>query len=215
MKELLIIGAGGFGKEVAWLAERINRVNKEWNVLGFLDDNENLTGNQIYNYRVLGNVDAVIKYPEAYIICAVGSSVVKEKIINKILNINPNANFATLIDPSVIISDSSKIGVGTVICASSIVSVDTTIGDHVAVNLDCTIGHDAVLNDYVTVYPSVNVSGGVEVGKCSELGTGTQIIQYKTIGCCSVVGAGSVVLKDVPDNVTAVGNPARVMIKRD
>ncbi|MWK60345.1 transferase, partial [Pseudomonas otitidis] len=93
----------------------------------------------------------------------------------------------------------------------TIITVDIKIGNHVIINLDCTLGHDDIIHDYVTIYPSVNVSGNVEVGECSELGTGMQIIQGKIIGNETIVGAGAVVIRDIPDKCTAVGNPAKVI----
>lgn len=209
MKNLIIFGASGFGREVAWLVERINKVIPTWNLLGFLDDNEAIHGTEINGYRVLGGTAAVEDYPEAFFVCAVGSSKVREKIIGNMKTVNPDVRFATVIDPSVEMSDLVTIGEGTIVCAHTIITVNISIGRHVIINLDCTIGHDAVLQDYVTLYPSVNVSGMTNIGRCSELGTGMQIIQGKTVGEYSVVGAGAVVIKDIPAKCTAVGSPAR------
>ena len=209
MKDLIIIGASGFGREVAWLVERINRVTPTWNLRGFMDDNEAIHGTEINGYHVLGGTDAVGNYPDAYFVCAVGASKIREKIIGNMKAINPDIRFATVIDPSVEMSDFVTIGEGTIICAHTIITVNISIGDHVIINLDCTIGHDAVLHDYVTLYPSVNVSGMTNIGHCSELGTGMQIIQGKTVGDYSIVGAGAVVVKDIPANCTAVGSPAK------
>lgn len=209
MKKLLIIGASGFGREVAWLVERINRNASEWSLLGFLDDNEEIQGKTINGYKVLGKCESVTKYQDAYIVCAVGASRIREKIINKIKSLISNIQFATLIDPSVEKSDLVTIGEGSIICAHTILTVNIEIGQHVIINLDCTVGHDAVLNDFVTLYPSVNISGITNIGKASELGTGTQIIQGKRVGDYSIVGAGAVIVKDIPEKCTAVGSPAK------
>lgn len=114
-------------------------------------------------------------------------------------------------DPDAKVSVRTEIGEGTIICAGNMITVDIKIGKHNIINLGCTIGHDAVLEDYVTLYPSVNVSGMVHVGHTSELGTGTQIIQGIAIGENTVIGAGTVVVKDIPSDVTAVGSPAKVI----
>ena len=106
-------------------------------------------------------------------------------------------------------SELINIGEGTIICAHSILTVNIEIGKHVIINLDCTVGHDAILQDFVTLYPSVNVSGITNIGRCSELGTGVQIIQAKMVGNYSIVGAGAVIVKDIPDKCTAVGSPAK------
>ena len=209
MEDLIIIGASGFGREVAWVAERINKQAEEWNILGFLDDNLELKGKKIGGYPVLGGIDTVSKYPNAYFICAIGSASVREKIIHKIEDVLPKAKYAILIDPTVQMSDRVKIGEGTVICAGNIITVDVEIGKHVIINLDCTVGHDALIYDFVTFYPSVNLSGITQVEQAVELGTGAHIIQGIHIGDRAIIGAGSVVIKDIPSNCTAVGSPCK------
>ena len=209
MKDLIIIGASGFGREVAWLVERINKKEPTWNMVGFLDDNSEIQNMTINGYTVLGKTSDIDKYQGAYFVCAVGSSKTRKKIIENIEKISPNVKYATLIDPSVEKSEFVNIGEGTIICAHTILTVNIEIGSHVIINLDCTVGHDAVLKDFVTLYPSVNLSGATAIGYCSELGTGMQIIQGKTVGDNSIIGAGAVVVKDIPDNCTAVGSPAK------
>ena len=208
LKNLIIIGASGFGREVAWLVERINKVDPTWNLIGFIDDADEIQGKSINGYAVLGKTEDVSKF-DAYFVCAVGSAKIREQIINRITEIKKDIQFATLIDPSVEMSELINIGEGTIICAHSILTVNIEVGKHVIINLDCTVGHDAVLQDYVTLYPSVNVSGITNIGHCSELGTGVQIIQAKMVGNYSIVGAGAVIVKDIPDKCTAVGSPAK------
>ena len=209
MKDLIIIGAGGFGREAAWLAERINKYAPTWNLLGYIDDDPKMQGKLINGKRVLGMVCDACRFKDAYFVCAVGSSAVRERIIGRLLEADPSVRFATLIDPAAEFSDYVDIGEGSIICAHTIMTVNISIGSHVIVNLDCTIGHDAVIGDFATLYPSVNISGKVTIGRCCELGTGMNIIQQKTVGEYSIVGAGAVVVKDIPEHCTAVGQPAR------
>lgn len=207
MKDLYIIGSGGFGREVAWCVERINDVIPTWNLKGFIDDNETKWGAKEDEYLVLGDCEYLKQQENAYAVCAVGNAKVRKQIIEKLSN--SGVRFATIVDPSVILSKSVSIGEGTIICAGTIITVDIEIGNHVIINLDCTLGHDDVIEDFVTIYPSVNVSGNVSVGECCELGTGMQIIQGKNIGDYSIVGAGAVVVKNIPSKCTAVGSPAK------
>jgi len=207
MKNLYIIGAGGFGREVAWIVERINSIKPTWNLKGFIDDNETLWGSIEGEYHVLGGCEHLSTLEDVYAVCAVGSSNVRKKIIEKLKD--TSVKFATLVDPSVLYSNSVKIGEGAIVCAGTIITVDVNIGDHVIVNLDCTIGHDAVIDDFVTIYPSVNVSGNVLIGECSELGTGTQIIQGKKVISNTIIGAGAIVVKDCLESGTYVGSPAK------
>lgn len=207
MKDLYIIGAGGFGREVAWIVERINSIKPTWNLKGFIDDNETLWGSTEGEYHVFGGCEYLSALEDVYVVCAVGSSNVRKKIIEKLKD--TSVKFATLVDPSVLYSNSVKIGEGAIVCAGTIITVDVNIGDHVIVNLDCTIGHDAVIDDFVTIYPSVNVSGNVLIGECSELGTGTQIIQGKKVISNTIIGAGAIVVKDCLESGTYVGSPAK------
>ncbi len=206
MKKLVIIGVGGFGKEVAWLVERINKVNPEWNLVGFVDDNKDLFGNDFNGYKVLGDCNWLKDQEEGiYAVCAVGASKTRKKIIEKF----SEQQYATLIDPTVEMSNHIKIGHGCIICAGSILTVNIELGEHVIINLDCTIGHDTDIASFSTLYPSVNISGNIILEECVEMGTGSQIIQGKKIETGTIVGAGSTVIKSLPPNCTAVGSPAK------
>jgi len=206
MKDIVIIGAGGFGREVAWLIEDINKANQEWNIIGFVDDNDSIQGKEINGYKVVGNVDWLAQQ-ELYVVNAIGDPITKMKVMKKLeksKNIYP-----VLIHPSVICSDRIEIGEGTIICAGNILTVNIKIGKHVIINLDCMIGHDVILGDYTTVLSSANVSGAVNIGKCVSIGTGSAIIQGLNIGDNTIIGAGAVVVTDLPPNCTAVGVPAK------
>lgn len=208
-KDLYIIGAGGFGREVAWLVERINKEKATWNLKGFIDDNVLLHGTFENDYLVVGGCDYLKSLSkETWVVCAVAAAKTRRKIIEKIKDI-PTVRFGILVDPDVICSEKVTVGEGSIICAGTIITVNISVGSHNIINLDCTIGHDAVLHDFVTIYPSVNVSGNVTISECVELGTGMQIIQGKTIGTESIIGAGAVVVRDIPQKCVAVGSPAK------
>lgn len=207
MKKLVIVGASGFGREVQWLIERINKAHATWDFLGYIDDGME-KGRAIGDHVVLGGKEYLLGATEPIaVVCAIGNARVRQRVAEA-LKKNNNLHFPNIIDPDVVMSDRVEMGEGNIICASSTITIDIELADFVIVNLDCTIGHDAVLNSYVTLYPSVNVSGNVHIGQQAEIGTGAQIIQGKTIGAFSVVGAGSVVVKNIPEKCTAVGCPA-------
>ncbi|WP_312370256.1 acetyltransferase [Lachnoclostridium sp.] len=206
MKKIVIVGVGGFGREVAWLIERINNIKPTWEIIGFVDDNISLHGKIVGGYKVIGDTDWLnVQGEQVYAVCAIGAAKTRKKVIQKL----DNVKFATLIDPKVELSNRVQIGEGTIICAGSILTVDISIGSHVIINLGCTIGHDAIINDFVTLYPSVNVSGNTLFQECVEIGTGTQIIQGIKIGEEVIVGAGAVIVKDIIETGTYVGIPAR------
>lgn len=206
MKDIVIIGAGGFGREVAWLIEDINKENKEWNLIGFVDDDESIKETKINGYNIVGNIEW-LKGQSLYVVSAIAEPKTKKHVIGRLQD--SRNQYPILIHPSVILSKRISFGQGTVICAGSILTVDIEVGEHVIVNLDCTIGHDASIGNYSTILPSVNISGDVRTGECVSVGTGTSIIQGKNIGKNTIIGAGSVVVKDLPADCTAVGSPAK------
>lgn len=209
MRKLYIVGSGGFGKEALWLAKRINGDVAVWDIVGFIDDDPALHDKIQCDYPVVGGCNYLGTISEeVWVVVAIGTAKVKKAVVKKLMQYN-NVHFATLIDPSVIKADRVCVKEGCIICAGTVLAVDSVIGKHSIINLSCTVGHDTVLEDYVTVYPGSNISGNVIVGEETELGTGMQIIQGKKIGKQSIVGAGSVVVKDIPERCTAVGNPAK------
>ena len=207
MKDLYIIGAGGFGREVAWLAERINQNKPTWNIKGFVDDDKEKWNQEFDGYQVLGGISYLAKCNNAYVVCAIANVIIRKKIIDELSKYS--LNYATLIDPSVIISRHVEIGEGSIICAGSIISTDVEIARHVIIDWNCTVGHDDVLSNFVTLYPSVNVSGCCNIGECVELGTGMQIIQGLRVESNTIIGASSCVVKDIDSPGVYVGIPAK------
>lgn len=213
MKKLVIIGAGGFGREVQWLIERINEREATWELLGYVDDGVE-KGTIVDGLPVLGTVKELREREESLaVVCAVGASVTRRKIMEQILD-NTKLEFPNLIDPSVQMSNRIDMGRGNIICAGNILTVDITMGDFNIVNLDCTVGHDVVFDSYITVYPSVNISGCVEIGEKVELGTGSQIIQGIHIVEDTIVGAGTVVVRNLAEAGTYVGVPAKKLMNQ-
>lgn len=209
MKDLVIIGAGGVGRETAMLVEQINQVSHEWNLLGFLDDNDKLHETIINGYKVLGGVKQAGHYKEAYAVCAIANHDVRKTIIEEIRQ--KVKGFANIIHPSVYISATNSIGVGNIIYPGVVLSTNITIGSHVIIGPKCGIGHDAVIRDFCSLLWNVNVSGNVSLGKGVMMGSGSTVIQNLTIGDRAVVGAGAVVICDLPPDCTAAGVPARVI----
>ena len=189
------------------LAERINEGEEIWNIKGFIDDDESLWDKTVDDYPVYGGLEYLRRCEGAYVVCAAGSARVRRIIIEKLAGFP--IKFATLIDPSVIMSKRVTVGEGVIICAGTIITVDVTIGNQVIINWDCTLGHDDVIHDFVTMYASVNVSGCCEVGSCVEFGTGMQILQGLSVVDNVIVGASACVVKDITEAGVYVGAPAR------
>lgn len=204
-KDILIIGASGFGREVAWLIEEL----EEWNIKGFIDDNENLRGKTINEYEVLGNCDDLMQFTSPInVVIAIGNPKIRKQIYQK-LSKKSNILYPNIIANDVRISNTNRLGIGNIICTHTILTTNITIGNFNHINLSCTLGHDAILKDYVTVYPGVNISGNVVIGSLAELGTGSKIIQGITISGEIIVGAGGVVVKDLINKGTYVGIPVK------
>ena len=211
MKDLIIICAGDFGREVADVVERINKAadEPEWNLLGFVDDDESMQGSMIDGYPVIGTIDFLNGCrEECYTICSVGVAKIRRALLERITN--PVIRFATLIDPDARVYKNANVGEGSIVCGGSILAIGATVGKHVLVNLNCTLGHDSVYDDYCVINPGVNVSGKVHVKECCDLGTGVKIIQQLKVGPDTVIGAGAAVIRDIPAGCLAVGVPAEV-----
>jgi len=206
MKDIVIVGAGGFGREVAWLIEDINKAKPEWNILGFVDDNPNIQGSLINEFKVIGTLDWLSKQ-STNVVFAIGNPITKKKLVQKLSgskNLSP-----ILIHPSVMFSKTVSFKEGCIICAGTILTTNITCGKHVILNLSCTVGHDAIIGDYCTVLPGVNVSGNVLLEECVSVGTNSALIQGVKVGANTVIGLSSAVVRDLPENCTAVGVPAK------
>lgn len=211
MENIIIIGAGGFGREVEWLLRRINNNNNKWNILGYVDDNIQ-KGTKINELEVIYNIEELLNVKEKInVVIAIGNAKIRKMIYNRIRE-NKMLIFPNIIDPSVIIGNVSM-GIGNIICAGTIATVNIKINNFNIINLDCTIGHDDILSDFITLYPSVNVSGNTTIDELVEIGTGTQIIQGKNICSNVIIGAGTVIVKDINEEGTYVGVPARKVNK--
>lgn len=206
---LLVYGSGGFGREVAWLAENAVR---PFHVAAFVDDRAVDPPLRVNDIPVRGLDDCVRAHPGANYVVAVGTPEVRAAIVARVDGTGLVAS--TLVHRNVEMSRFVDLGAGTVICAGCILTVDIRLGRHVHVNLDCTIGHDVVMDDFVTLAPGVHVSGCVRIERGAYLGTGASVINGTSdtplvIGAGATVGAGAVVTRHVGPGVTVVGVPAK------
>jgi sugar O-acyltransferase (sialic acid O-acetyltransferase NeuD family) len=214
MKKLVIFGTGGFAREVHQIVEDLNAVAPSLDFLGFLDENPAQHGSMLHGYPVLGGIAWLADAREdVSVVVAIGNPSSKKKVVDQICN-TTKAQFATLLHPKAWVGNRVAIGAGSIICAGALITTDITIGRWVIVNIGSTVGHDAILEDYVTIAPTVNVSGSVVVAEGVDLGTGSTVIQGKNIAEWSIVGAGAVVVRDVEANKTVVGSPAKEIKSR-
>jgi len=210
LKKLIIIGAGGHGREVLQLALDQNKEEQKWDIKGFVDDNPELQGRSVNGFPVLGDINWLFTQPgDMYTIIALGEPNIKRDIESRLDG--SNIHFATLIHPTAIISDSVEIREGTIITAGVILTVNIKIGKHVVVNLNSSVSHDAVIGDYVTLAPNAKIMGAVTIGSGCYVGSGATVREGVTVGENSIIGLGAVIVKDLPGNIVAVGCPAEIV----
>lgn len=214
-KDFVIIGCGGFGREVAEIAKTIVKEKMDFNLIGFIDDNKEFHGKIINNVPVLGNLEWI---KDSYdgdgllFACAVGEPPIKRKVVERALKLGYIPH--SLIHPSVPVGFDVAVGAGTIICPGSVITTNITIGNHVIINQICSIGHDVIIDDFVTINPLSAISGGVHLKEGVFIGTGASVLQYLEIGEWSVIGAGASVTRNQEPYVVAVGVPAEVKKKR-
>jgi sugar O-acyltransferase (sialic acid O-acetyltransferase NeuD family) len=215
MKRVVILGAGGLAREVADIFNAGNQVERQYEVIGFIDENQTNHGKVLNGFPVLGGLswfDGVDK-SEVRAITGIGNPASRWKVVNKALR--QGVQFCNVIHPAAVVTPFITYGAGVVITACCVLTNQISIGDHVFLNLDCTVGHDATIDDFCNINPGVHISGNVHLETGCEIGTGAAIIQGVSVGKWSIVGAGSVVTTNLPPNVTAVGVPAKTIKVRD
>ena len=211
MKRVIIIGAGGHGREVAEILRHQSKHVGGPSVLGFIVDEPNQHHEVINGLPVLGDWSwfQSIDRNDVAVICAVGLPDVRKRLVARA--VSSGLSFADAISASAYVSPDAKLGKGVMIFPHTAISANTVIDDHVIVNVGATISHDARINRYGTINPGVNLAGNVTIGEGCYLGVGSSVIQRVSIGPWSVIGAGAVVIQNLPEHVTAVGVPARII----
>ena len=211
-EKLVIIGAGGLGREIMFAIADINVKTDFYDILGFIDDTPVLQNKTINDFPVIGNSSWLHNYnDDISVFIAVASPYARKQIYER-FSYKKNIAYPSIFLDDVKYSKTVSIGMGCFIGRFSTLSVNISVGNFVILNGFCTIGHDAVIKDFVTLYGNVSVSGNVTIGSCAEIGNGTRILQNKSIGENSKVGIGSVVVNNVPADCTVFGVPAKKIL---
>lgn len=201
--KLAILGASGHGKVVAEIAE-LNGYD-----VTFFDDAYKNKSN-LEHWAVVGNTENLIQKLNDFhgLAVAIGNNQIRKLKLDFFLRLG--ANTPTLIHPSATISRYATIDVGTIIVADAVINAFTKIGKGVIVNTNSSIEHDCVIHDYVHICPGAVIAGGCKICEGTWLGVGSSVRQQIEVGKMTTIGAGSTVLKNIPDNVTAFGSPCVV-----
>ena len=214
MKDIAIYGAGGFGKEVACLINRINQKKLTWNLVGFFDDNPALKGKMISHFGpCLGGIDVLNNYSkDLSVVIALGNSEVVKHLVEKINN--ERVSYPNLIDVTFfkVDPDSFEIGKGNIIQGLCSVSCDVKIGDFNVMNGSVDVGHDVTIGSFNTFMPAVRVSGEVRIGECNFFGINSIVLQQIKIGNDVKIGAGSVLMTKPKDGNLYLGVPAKKVV---
>lgn len=196
---IYLYGAGGHAKVIAEILELCGK-----KVQATFDDDPS---------KFIWNIPA-LQYPGPFdatkdeLILSIGDNFIRKKISMKL-----NVNYCSATHPASVISKCATTGYGTVIMGGVLINADTNIGKHCIVNSSASIDHDCMLEDYVHISPNATLCGGVHISECCHIGAGAIVIPNVKIGENTIVGAGAVVVNHLPANVTAVGNPARIIKK--
>lgn len=207
---MLIIGAKGFAKEVL---EVLNQLNQLENV-SFYDDVNDDVSNMLYDkFPVLRTAkEATIYFNEVSkkFTIGIGNPILRKKLYDKFTSLG--GEFTSTISPSAQIGVfGNQIANGCNIMTGTIITSDIQIMTGTLINLNCTIGHDSMIGSFVELSPGVHISGNCKIGDFTVFGTNATMLPKLTIGKNVIVGAGSVVTKDLPDNCVAVGIPAKII----
>ena len=205
MVDIIIVGAGGCGREVANWIDDINKIDAAWNILGFLDDNLNALEGFLCKYKIIGTIrDHKPKEGMKYAMGIANPAV--KKMMEK------GAQFASIIHPSTHIYSEFELGEGLVTYPNSKIATGCKIGDFVTLQ-STVLGHDSQLGDYVTVSSNCGITGGTKLYEGCFIGDHACIAVGLEIGANAYVGIGSVVIRNVEKDTKVFGNPARAFAK--
>ncbi|RLZ10541.1 NeuD/PglB/VioB family sugar acetyltransferase [Faecalibacter macacae] len=210
-EKILIIGGGNVG---GFIINNIDQFSSSNEVIGILDDDISKIGKEFWGIKVVGTVNDLPKFTSRYerlgIVISIANPIIKQKIYNSISNTS-NIFFPNFIHNNTWISKKVKIGQGNIIYPGVSINYETEVGDFTTINMNVSIGHNCCINKFSTLSPGVNIAGFTRVDRGSFLGIGCCSTQGHTIGKYCTIGAGSVIIRDVPDYAVVVGNPGKII----
>ncbi|MBQ3289040.1 MAG: acetyltransferase [Kiritimatiellae bacterium] len=201
MRDLFIVGAGGFGREAVWTVERINKAAAEpqWRVIGFADDDPAKSSGNFEGYPMLGSPErASADNPGASVFIAIGDNKIRRDVYRRLRG----HDFPAIIDPTAQVSPTTEFRHGVYIAVGAVVSVGTDIGKFVIVNARAGVGHDSTVGDFANIAPGVSLSGHTRIGEGAFMGTNSCTAPGMTVGDGAAVACGTPVLKDVAPGCT-------------
>lgn len=206
-----IYGAGGLGREVLELAKQIESVEKKWSEILFVADlretfNEvkEVNGKKVIDFEVAMQR---FKSDEIQFVVAVGEPAVRRLLFEKI---KTRGYFcSTLIHPDVHIPETTELAEGVVVQTQAVISCNVKIGENTFIQNTATVGHDTIIGKHDVISANTAIAGHCMIGDQVYIALNVPVKEETRIGDNSIIGMGAVVLRDIPENVIAMGNPAR------
>lgn len=211
MNNLILIGAGDFGREVLAWALNAQTAGADWRIKGFLDANPRALDGYGIDFPILGNIDGYAPQPDDVFLCAIGQPPLRAEIWQRMKA--KGAQFTRLVHPSSLVGPRVRLGEGVILCPQVVLTCDLEVGDNTAVNIASSVAHNARIGRHCQLSCFADITGHVEIGDQVFLGSRVSVIPGQTIGDRAQVAAGSVVAHPVPADTTVHGNPARVILK--
>lgn len=202
VRRLVVVGAGGHAKVVIATARAAG-----WQVQAVLDDSIRTHGSEILGVEVAGDTGMLSTVEADAAVIAIGDNRTRNRIAHRL-----DGNWVSIVHPAALVHETVAIGAGTVVFAGVVIQPETVIGDHAIVNTSASIDHDCRIGSFAHIAPGSNLAGNVTVGEGAFLGIGSRSTPGTTIGAWATVGAGGVVISQIPENVTAVGVPAKPLM---
>lgn len=210
---MVIVGAGGHAQVVADILQLAASSGQRVEPIGYVDDNPALAGAEFLGLPVLGGAQALEHANFDTLVIAIGSNATRRKLYERYAA--RGYRFTTAIHPSAVIARSARIGAGSVICAGAILGPGSCVGVNSIINTGSTADHHNQIGDHAHIAPGVHLGGDVIIEEGVFIGIGATVMPQRRVGRWSTVGAGGLVLRDLPAHVTAVGLPARIIREED
>ncbi|PXX43522.1 sugar O-acyltransferase (sialic acid O-acetyltransferase NeuD family) [Hungatella effluvii] len=209
IKNLVIIGAGGCGREVLQWANDINEAERRWNIKGFIDDDLNALNEKRCSVSVLSKIDDYKIDPEDEFVCCIGNSGIRKLIVEKLKK--KGAVFTMVTHPNAVIANNCILGEGVIIYPFALISDNAILGDGCIINMHSSVAHDSVLGEYCTISAHCDITGMCRVGNRVFMGSTSHMIPGTTIGDDVYICAGSSVMSRVRSGMKVLGNPAKIV----
>lgn len=206
MKDLIIVGASGFGREVLQWVKHCNQKENIWNIIGFIDDNAQALDQIECDYSIIDSIHSYQVKQNDYFALAIALPHVKKKVVEDLQE--RGAKFATIIHPTAIVGQFCEIGEGAIVTPYAKISPNVNIGNFVTL-LGSGFGHDAIVGNFCTITGNCSINGHVQLGEGAFIGSNSCIAPGKTVGAWAMVAMGSMVVRNVKPGTKVMGNPAK------